>query len=43
MFRPDVKEGWNVITLKYFTAYSKVRIGLHQFIDAQDNEQYLYT
>lgn len=43
LYREDVKEGWNVISMKYFTPYSKVRVGMHQFIDAQDNEQYLYT
>ena len=29
----DLKQGWNVISLKYFTPYQKNRTGLHQFID----------
>ena len=39
----DLKQGWNVVSLKYFTPYQKNRTGLHQFIDQADGEQYLYS
>ena len=39
----DLRLGWNVVSLKYFTPYSKNRTGLHTYTDSTDNEQYLYT
>ena len=39
----DIRLGWNVVSLKYFTPYQQNRTGLHQFIDSADNEQYLYS
>ena len=39
----DLRVGWNVVSLKYFTPYQKNRTGFHTYIDSTDNEQYLYT
>jgi hypothetical protein len=39
----DLKLGWNVVSLKYFTPYQQNRTGLHKFIDSADGEQYLYS
>lgn len=39
----DLRQGWNVVSLKYYTPYMKNRTGLHQFIDTADGEQYLYS
>ena len=41
--RADLRQGWNVVSMKYYTPYMKNRVGLHQFIDSSDNEQYLYS
>lgn len=31
--RADLKQGWNIVSMKYFTPYQKNRTGLHTFID----------
>lgn len=38
-----VKLGWNKVTLRYFTPYNNNRVGLHSFIDQQDQKQYIYS
>lgn len=39
----DLTQGWNTVMLRYFSPYNKNRTGLHSFIDAKDNNQYLYS
>ena len=29
----DLRVGWNVVSMKYFTPYQQNRVGLHKFID----------
>lgn len=38
-----VKLGWNKVILRYLTPYNNNRVGMHSFIDQQDQKQYLYT
>ena len=32
----DLKQGWNEVTVNFFQAYSKIQVGLHTYIDSQD-------
>lgn len=33
----NLKAGWNTVSLKYFQLYSDQQVGLHSYIDKQDN------
>lgn len=40
---PNIAIGWNTVLLRYFNIYNTNRVGLHSYVDASDQEQYLYS
>ena len=41
--KETVVAGWNTVILKYMRPYNKNQVGLHTFIDGNDNQQYIYS